>query len=145
MKRTNKAGVDLIRDFEGLRLKAYFCPANILTIGFGHTGPDVTEGKVITRDEAEGLLVQDLRRFEQAVEQYCPVTTDNQFAALVSFAYNLGPDSLRTSTLRRMHNEGHYADAALQFARWVKANGKTLPGLVKRRAAEATLYGRPDA
>lgn len=142
MRRTNKAGVDLIRDFEGLRLKAYRCPANILTIGYGHTGPDVTEGKVITRDEADILLVNDLRRFEDAVAQYCPVTTDNQFAALVSFAFNLGPDSLKTSTLRRMHNEGDYRGAQAQFGRWNKASGKILPGLVKRRAAEALLYGK---
>jgi lysozyme len=140
MKRTNKAGVDLIRDYEGLRLKAYKCPAGVWTIGYGSTGPHVTEGRVITRDEAEGLLVNDLRRFEQAVEQYCPVTTDNQFAALVSFAFNLGPEALRTSTLRRKHNEGDYAGAAAQFARWTRAGGRVLPGLVKRRAAESALY-----
>jgi lysozyme len=140
MKRINRAGVDLIRTFEGLRLKAYKCPAGVWTIGYGSTGPHVTEGKVITRDEAEGLLVNDLRRFEQAVEQYCPVTTDNQFAALVSFAFNLGPESLRTSTLRRKHNEGDYVGAAAQFARWTRAGGRVLPGLVKRRAAESALY-----
>ena len=141
MKRTNKAGVDLIRQFEGCKLLTYICPAGVPTIGYGHTGRDVKLGAKISQDEAEGLLVNDLRLFGQGVEQLCPVTTANQFSALVSFAYNLGLDSLRTSTLRRMHNEGQYAAAQAQFSRWNKAGGRTLPGLVRRRAAEAALYG----
>lgn len=145
MKRTNKAGVDLIEQFEGCKLTTYLCPAGIKTVGFGHTGPDVKLGQTITREQADQLLFNDLRRFEQAVEKLCPVTTDNQFAALVSFTFNLGEQSLKTSTLRRMHNEGDYAGAQGQFTRWVKAGGKTLPGLVKRRLAEAALYGKENA
>lgn len=144
--RTNKAGVDLIQQFEGLRLKAYPDPATggvPWTIGYGSTGPDVKPGMVITRDQAEARLVNDLRRFEQAVEQMCHDCTDNQFAALVAFAFNVGTENLRQSTLRRLHNEGEYELAQQQFARWNKAAGKVMAGLTKRRAAEAELYGRP--
>jgi len=139
--RTNKAGVDLIRQFEGCKLQTYVCPAGVPTIGYGHTGRDVKLGMKITQDQAEGFLVSDLRLFEQGVEQLCPVCTPNQFSALVSFAYNLGLESLKTSTLRRMHNEGEYAAAQAQFARWNRAGGRILPGLVRRRACEAALYG----
>ncbi len=72
----------------------------------------------------------------------CPVATDNQFAALVSFCFNVGEGNLRTSTLRRLHLAGDYAGAQAQFSRWTRAAGKVLPGLVKRREAEAALYGR---
>ena len=81
-----------------------------------------------------------VRRFEDYVDQHCKPATDNQFAALVSFCFNVGEGNLRTSTLRRMHNAGDYKGAAAQFARWDKAAGKVLPGLVKRRAAERKLY-----
>ncbi len=143
MKRTNKAGAHLIQVSEGCMLKAYRCPAGVLTIGYGSTGPHVREGMTITREQADQLLFNDLRRFEQAVEKLCPVTTDNQFAALVSFAFNLGEDALRKSTLRKLHNLADYCCAQKQFARWNKAGGKVLPGLVKRRNLEAELYGRP--
>lgn len=139
--RTNKSGVDLIKQFEGCKLTAYRCPAGVPTVGFGHTGRDVRMGMTITQDQADGFLLNDLRLFEQGVEQLCPVATGNQFSALVSFAYNLGLESLKTSTLRRLHNEGQYSAAQAQFARWVNAGGRKLPGLVRRRAAEAALYG----
>lgn len=139
--RINRAGIDLIREFEGCRLKAYLCPAKVPTIGYGHTGRDVKIGMTITQDQAEGLLVNDLRLFEQGVEQICPTCTPNQFSALVSFAYNLGLHALEGSTLRKLHNAGEYAAAQGQFARWNKAGGRILLGLVRRRAAEAALYG----
>jgi len=144
-KRTNTAGLALIKSFEGLRLKSYRCPANIPTVGYGHTGPEVRDGMTITQAQADAYLAADLAKFEQAVSTLCPITTDNQFAALVSFAYNLGSGSIKDSTLRRMHNAGDYAGAAGQFGRWDKAAGKVLPGLTKRRAAEAALYGKGDA
>ena len=138
--RTNAAGLKIIKDAEGLRLNAYKCPAGIWTIGYGHTGPDVHPGLTITSERATELLAADLARFELAVSSLCPVTTDNQFAALVSFAYNLGAGALKGSTLCRLHNEGRYVEAAAQFQRWNKAAGQVLPGLTKRRAAEAALY-----
>jgi len=144
MKQTNQAGVDLIKDAEGCKLRTYICPAGVKTIGVGHTGPDVKLGMTITRDRAAELLANDLRKFEVGVAQLCPVTTDNQFAALTSFAFNLGLDNLRVSTLRKMHNAGDYAGAQGQFKRWCHADGRTLPGLVVRRAKEAALYQKPD-
>lgn len=143
MRQINANGIALIKQFEGLRLKAYVCPAGVLTIGYGSTGPNVKPGMTITADEAEKLLLDDLVRFEQGVALQCPVATDNQFAALVAFAFNVGLENLRTSTLRRMHNEGDYVGAAGQFGRWNKGGGKVLPGLVKRRAAESALYSKP--
>jgi len=141
MMHTNKAGVDLIRQFEGCKLETYICPAGVPTIGYGHTGRDVQLGTKITQDKAEGLLINDLRLFEQGVEHLCPTCTPNQFSALVSFAYNLGLHALEGSTLRRLHNAGRYADAQAQFGKWVNAGGRKLGGLVRRRAAEAALYG----
>ncbi len=138
----SQAGVDLIKQFEGLELKAYPDPATGAepwTIGIGHTG-GVRPGDVITEARAEQLLRQDVGRFELAVRKYCPVTTQPQFDALVSFAFNVGEDNLKDSTLRRMHNEGNYSGAAGQFGRWNKANGRVMAGLTRRRAAEASLY-----
>jgi lysozyme len=142
MSKINTAGLAIIKQFEGLRLKAYVCPAGVLTIGYGSTGAHVKSDMVITEAESEALLIKDLERFEQAVAMYCPVTTPNQYSALVSFAFNLGEGALKDSTLRRMHNEGQYEAAAGQFARWNKAGGRVLAGLTKRRAAEAALYRR---
>ena len=140
-KKCNAAGRQIIKDAEGLRLQAYLCPAGIPTIGFGHTGPDVQMGQAITMQQAEALLDKDIADFEAAVSRLCPVTTDNQFSALVSFAFNVGEEALKTSTLRRKLNEGDYGGAQVQFARWNKGGGRILSGLVKRRAREAELYG----
>jgi lysozyme len=145
-KVISQAGIDLIKRFEGLRLKAYPDPATggePWTIGIGHTG-GVRPGDVITEARAEQLLRQDVGRFERAVARLCPVTTQGQFSALVSFAFNVGEDNLRASTLRRLHNEGNYASAADQFLRWDKANGKTMAGLARRRLAERQLYLTSD-
>lgn len=134
-------GLDLIKSFEGKKLTAYVCPAGILTIGFGSTGPHVKKGMTITEAEAERLLCEDLERFEAAVEKHTRGhATDNQFDALVSFAFNVGTEALRTSTLLRKHMEGDYAGAAAQFGRWNKGGGRVLAGLTRRRAAEAALY-----
>lgn len=143
MRQINADGLALIKRFEGLRLKAYKCPAGVWTVGYGSTGPHVKPDTVITADEAERLLLDDLVRFEQGVALQCQIATDNQFAALVAFAFNVGLEALRTSTLRRMHNEGNYAGAAGQFGRWNRGGGRVLPGLIKRRAAEAALYSKP--
>ncbi len=141
----NAAGLKIIKDSEGLRLTGYLCPAGIPTVGYGHTGPDVKVGMTITQASADALLAADLATFEAAVTKSVGShATDNQFSALVSFAFNLGAEALRTSTLLRKHNAGDYAGAKAEFGKWVKARagGKlvTLPGLVKRRSAEAALY-----
>lgn len=141
-KRTSATGRALIKSFEGLSLRAYPDPGTggePYTIGYGHTG-GVGKNDVVTETRADELLERDLQRFEDAVSQLCPITTQSQFDALVSFAFNLGEGNLKDSTLRRLHNEGDYAAAADQFARWNKAAGRVLPGLTRRRAAEAKLY-----
>lgn len=141
-KVISQAGIDLIKRFEGLRLKAYPDPATggePWTIGIGHTG-GVRPGDVITEARAEQLLRQDVGRFERAVARLCPITTQPQFDALVSFAFNVGEGNLESSTLRKLHNAGDYAGAAGQFERWNRAAGKIMTGLTRRRAAEAQLY-----
>lgn len=140
-RKINKAGLDLIKSFEGLRLHAYRDAVGIPTIGYGSTGPHVKMGQNITHEEAETLFRLDLRRFEESVARTCPDATDNQFAAMVSLAFNIGVNGFERSTVARMAKQGKHKRAALAFHMWVKAGGKTLRGLVRRRAAEAKLYG----
>lgn len=135
----NDAGRAIVTAHEGLRLDAYLCPAGVWTIGYGHTG-DVKEGDQITEHQAEAILEVDLHRFEQAVERLAPRANANQFSALVSFAFNVGVAAFEKSTLLRLFNLGQHVAAAAQFDVWVKAKGKVLPGLVKRRAAEKALF-----
>lgn len=142
-RRINKAGLDLVRNFEGLRLKAYTCPSGILTVGYGSTGPHVKPGMVITAEQATDLLLQDLERFERHVAEHCGQATENQYSAMVSFSFNVGSGAFEESTLLRLHRAGKYGAAAEQFARWTKGGGRVLPGLVKRRAAESALYSKP--
>lgn len=133
-------GLALIRQFEGLRLAAYRCPAGIATIGYGSTA-GVQMGQTITAERAEELLREDVRQFEAAVSRLVKMPlTQGQRDALVSFAFNLGAKSLEQSTLLRLLNAGDYSGAAAQFDRWVYASGKKLSGLVKRRAAERALF-----
>ncbi|OQS37343.1 lysozyme [Chromobacterium haemolyticum] len=137
-------GIKLIQQFEGLRLKAYQDAVGVWTIGYGHTGPNVTPGLVITQAQADALLARDLSRFETGVTRLVQVPLNqNQFDALVSFSYNLGLGSLQNSTLLRLLNQRDYAGAAAQFPRWNKAGGKVLPGLTRRRAAEQALFLQP--
>jgi lysozyme len=138
--KTSQKGVDLIKSFEGLRNKAYVCPAGVLTIGYGSTGPHVKTGMWISDEQAEALLRKDLARFERTVAQVANSPTQPQFDALVSFAFNVGTGALKSSTLLKRHNAGDIEGAANQFLRWVKAGRTTLPGLVRRRAAERKLY-----
>lgn len=140
MMQISNAGLDLIKQFEGLYLKAYRCPAGVPTIGYGHTA-GVAMGQTITQQQADDYLRRDVRQFERAVARLATVPlTQGQFDALVSFAFNLGEGALARSTLLRLLNEGKYTEAALQFGRWVKGGGKELPGLVRRRAAERALF-----
>ncbi|HCH78871.1 MAG: muraminidase [Pseudomonas sp.] len=136
----SEKGLALIRQFEGLRLSAYRCPAGIPTIGYGSTA-GVKLGQAITAERAEQLLREDVRQFEAAVSRLVKVPlTQGQFDALTSFAFNLGAKALEKSTLLRLLNAGDYSGAAAQFERWVYASGKKLAGLVKRRAAERALF-----
>ena len=123
-------------------LDAYICPAGVLTIGYGHTGPDVYRGLSISEDKAEQLLVQDLHRFERAVrEQIAVALTQHEFDAIVSFTYNVGEGALSNSTFRRRINGGENKATCFkeEFPRWTSGG---MPGLVRRRDAEVELATR---
>lgn len=128
-----QAGIDLIKQHEGCRLTAYRCPAGVWTIGYGHTGSDVKQGMVITQAEADRLLQQDLERFEKNVMKFNNKYhwTQNEFDALVSFAFNIG--SIDQLTANGTRTKAQIAQAMLLYN---KAAGKVLPGLTKRRQAE---------
>lgn len=141
MPKTNAAGVALIEEFEGCRLTAYQDSVGVWTIGYGHTGPDVHIALRITQAQADALLAEDLASFEKCVNDAVSHSiTPNQFAALVSFAYNLGCQALRGSTLLHLLNQGDVSGAADQFQYWTHAGGVILPGLVRRRVAEKALF-----
>lgn len=138
--RTSGRGINLIKQHEGLRLEAYRCPAGIYTIGYGHTA-GVRRGDVIDKRRAEQLLADDLKRFEAVVNRECPGINQNQFDALVSFTFNLGETNLRKSTLLKCvkaNPDGQ--NIYTEFLRWNKSKGEVLPGLIRRRKAEADLY-----
>lgn len=138
--KVSQPGVDLIKSHEGLRTKAYMCPANVLTIGYGHTSK-VYPDQVISHQEAERLLKEDLKKFENAVNAFVKVPlSQNQFNALVSFTFNVGITAFANSTLLRFLNDGRYSNAASQFDRWVNGGGVQLPGLVRRRKEERELF-----
>lgn len=134
-------GINLIKRFEGCSLSAYKCPANVWTIGYGHTGADVTQGKRISQEEAERLLRQDLTVHCNNVSKLVKVPLNqNQFDALVSFEFNVGYGNFSKSTLLKLLNEKKYKEASEQFGRWKYAGGKVLAGLAKRREAEKELF-----
>lgn len=141
-RRTSQRGIDLIKRFEGLELTAYPDPGTggePWTIGHGHT-KGVKRGDRITAEQAEAFLREDLRHFEAAVSRLAPKTTQGQFDAMVSLAFNVGEGNLAKSTLLQLHNAGEHEGAAAQFARWNRAAGKVMRGLTLRRDAEAELY-----
>ena len=139
MRRINKSGLNLIKKYEGCRLTSYICPAGVLTIGYGHTGKDVKPNQTITKKKAISLLKKDLARFERHVQSYNYIYewTDNEFSALVAFAYNIGSIDQLTAYGTRTRSQIRTA-----MLKYVKANGKTLQGLVKRRKAELKLFNR---
>ncbi|HIE3971848.1 lysozyme [Serratia marcescens] len=141
----SKSGIELIKRFEGLRLKAYQDSVGVWTIGYGWTQPvdgkKVGRGMQIDQATADRLLKCGVVQYEQGVNQLVKVRiTQGQFDALVSFAYNLGLRSLSTSTLLQKLNAGDKQGAADQFGRWINAGSKRLDGLVARRAAEREMF-----
>lgn len=135
-------GKALIKKFEGLKLKAYKCPAGKWTIGYGHTAT-AHNGMVIDQAYADLLFIVDVGKFEDAVSSAVKVPlTQGQFDALVSFTYNVGAPALKRSTLLRRLNEGDYACVPDQLARWNKVGGIVSTGLVRRRKAEAVLWAQ---
>ena len=143
--KINAAGIAIIKESEGLRLKAYRCPAGVWTIGYGSTGHDVYEGLEITADEAEARLSAAIERLAAFISNLVPIgISDNMFSALCSFVYNVGQAAFKKSTMLKLILAGEPAAAADQFDRWVYAGGEKLPGLVTRRAREKKLFLTPD-
>lgn len=141
--------IESIKRWEGCRLTAYPDPGTggvPWTIGWGSTrdehGKAIVPGTTWTQERADARLAEEVAAFAMGVNGLIGAapTTDDQRAALISFAYNVGLHALKESTLLRLHKEGDFSGAAAQFARWDKAAGKTLAGLTKRRAAEAAIY-----
>jgi len=144
--KINAATVELVKSFEGLRLQAYQDSVGVWTIGYGTTaaagvGIVPKAGMKITEAQAEEYLRLGLEKFARQIEPGIKVSvTDNQFGAMVSLAYNIGPGAFLKSTLLRKLNAGDELGAAQQFAVWNKAGGKVLNGLVRRREAERRLF-----
>lgn len=145
-QRALDLAADLAKPFEGLRLKPYHDPVGLPTIGHGHLlskepWADLSRWQPITEEEADRLLEADMGKAARAVERLCPVPlTDCQKGALIDFAFNAGAGALQASALRQAILREDHDAAAGQFSRWVFARGVKLPGLVRRRTAEAALY-----
>tara|TARA_E500000081_G_scaffold133681_1_gene145492 strand:+ start:190 stop:633 length:444 start_codon:yes stop_codon:yes gene_type:complete len=138
--KCSQEGLALIKKFEGCRLKAYRCSANVLTIGYGHTG-GVKEDDTISQPEADELLENDIAKFEEYVSDNVIVELkQHQFDALVAWTFNLGVGNLRNSTMLKKLNGADYDSIPFEMRRWNKAGGKTLDGLIRRRKAEGLLF-----
>jgi lysozyme len=145
--KINEAGLNLIKEFEGCELKSYTCPANVCTIGYGHTRT-AKPGMSITKEKAIALLEEDLGEFEEFLSSWAEknrtTLTPNEFSALVSFIYNIGSGAFTGSTAAQRLRTGDRKGAAEAMLWWNKGdNAEELPGLVRRRAAEKTLFLTP--
>lgn len=140
--QTNQACIDLIKEYEGVRLEAYRGPANHWLIGYGHKA-GVVQGMTISQQKAESMLKADLLDFEKNVNRLVTVKLNrNQFSALVCLAYNIGSGNFASSTLLRELNAKNLEEAAEQFAVWRMVKGKVNSHQVKRRAAEREIFER---
>jgi lysozyme len=144
MKMT-EAGLELIKQFEGFRALAYRDAVGVWTIGYGHTSmagaPEVTSGMRISDAEGAAILARDVEQFADGVRKLVTVAlSDAQFSALVSFAFNVGLGNLKKSSVLAAVNSKDFAAVPRRLQMWTKAGGKVLPGLVRRRAAEAALF-----
>lgn len=142
--KINEEGLELIKHFEGFSPVLYLCPAGKKTIGYGHVIlKNEKFPELITEKQGEELLLKDLRKFEESVKRLIkPALNKNQFSALTSFTFNLGPAALQRSSLRRKINSGYINDAPEEFLRWVFVSGKKYSGLYRRRIAEKQLFER---
>lgn len=142
--KISQAGIDLIRRFEGCKLKPYLCPAGYWTVGYGHVignGKTKPEKQLYTQEKVDEFLRTDLVRFEQGVLRYCPVhLTQFEFDSLVSFSFNLGLGVLQRSTLRRKILRQDKQAAARNILKYNKAGGQVLKGLTRRREAEYRMF-----
>ena len=142
--KTSSKGIALIKEFEGLRLKAYKCPGGVWTIGYGHTA-GVKPGMVISEAQAEEYFKADLIAFEKYLNGLGLALDQNQFDALISFIYNVGTGNFSSSTLLRKVKANPQDNSIMdEFLRWVYSKGRVLPGLQRRRLAEMKLYFSND-
>jgi lysozyme len=133
----SKEGLELTKSFESCRLTAYRDIKGVLTIGYGHTGDDVTEGLTWTQNQADMQLIEDLRRAENMVNSCVTVElTQGEFDSLVDLVFNIGSGNFKTSTMLKLLNDGDYSGAANQFELWDHASGQVIAGLLRRRLAE---------
>ena len=154
----SEKALKMISHHEGIRLKPYRCPARLWTVGVGHViDPnharvpfdersylEIPDGwnRILTMEEVDVILAQDLKRFERGVLRYCPSagTKQSWMDALVSFSFNVGLGTLQRSTLRQKHNRGDFDGAADEFLKYSLAAGKVLKGLLNRRKDERSMY-----
>jgi lysozyme len=146
--KISNSGLSILKEFEGLRLNAYKDSVGVWTIGYGHTSmagePVVKAGLKITEQEAENILRRDIIKYERAVEsKLTRIPNQNQFDAMVSLCYNVGPPNFNKSSVLRFFNAGQDAKAANAFLAWNKAGGRVLAGLTRRRSVEMGLYMKP--
>lgn len=142
--KTSHKGIALIKEFEGLRLKAYKCPGGVWTIGYGHTA-GVKPGMVISEAQAEEYLMADLIASEKYLNDLRLAINQNQFDALISFIYNVGTGNFSRSTLLRKVRANPQDNSIMdEFLKWVYSKGRVLPGLQRRRLAEMKLYFSND-
>jgi lysozyme len=137
----------LARRWEGLRLKAYLCPAGVWTIGYGHTGPEVVQGLVWTQQQAEEALHADMALALAGAARQCPSLSKGpakHWAVIGDFVFNLGEGRLKASTLRRKINNDEWDAVPGELRKWVWGGGKKLPGLILRREAEIALVRQAD-
>ena len=136
----SQEGLALIKKFEGCELEAYKCAAGVWTIGYGST-KGVKEGDTISQEDADKLLTHEMEEYEGYINDLVEVNLEqNQFDALVSWVFNLGPANLKASTLLKVLNAKDYEGVPAQIKRWNKAGGKVLQGLIRRREAESLLF-----
>lgn len=143
--KINQAGIEMIKSFEGLKLHSYQDGGGVWTIGYGHTGPNVVKGLEWFVSTADMMLRVDIARFEEFLikwlADYKVTLNDNEFSALIAFIFNIGCGAFNKSTMAKLiYNKSPKADIAKQFIRWNKDNGKVVPGLTRRREAEAVLF-----
>lgn len=129
----------LIKRFEGCKLMPYYCPAGVLTCGWGSTGPDVFPGRAWTQEYADSRMLMDAQKFARGTLALCPSLTGNKLSAIADFSYNLGLGRLKASTLRRKVNAGDWSGVPAELRKWVNGGGRKLTGLVLRREAEIAL------
>ena len=139
-------GLAMTEQFEGCKLTAYQDQVGVWTIGYGHTGPEVVKGRTITIEEAQDLLAMDIRTAATFVNNVVAVAlSQEEFDALVDFAFNLGRGRLEGSTLLHELNAGNFTAAAAQFEVWDRAGGAVVAGLLRRRQAEAALFNNTSS